>query len=803
MTAAARPDVGFGPPLADTLALMMPDAPVVLLLRAALLDANAAGEAWNTWRRDTADPKAFLAADRVGIKRHLPLLYRNLSRHGLDIGRELEPYFRAARAREELRSTRYRQYLGEAIDALHGAEIGFILGKGVTVGETIHDDPVLRHSHDIDLLVRSADLPAAGEALRAAGFEHSRKAGPRDEPRYDHESGLPVELHDRLYRTPFYQGTLNDAWFRARGATILDRSVRVLDDATLLVQTPAHASVVPQRYGLSWIVDAVTLLQKRDTIDWPEVLEVAREHRVALPLFAAYRHLAQEYEASIPSNTIDQLRNEASRADRLRHLAVIDGLRVGPNDRIKPLWQASSGGSRGAIIRAMLLPPPAYFKARFPDAGPIRRGLLYAIRPLWFAFQQINKARYRLICRLFGDPATRARRAFERRLQPEERLLLGCLCQEISAEDANAISRDLRGVAIDWQLVEDNAREQGVAPLMFSNLKRCRAAGLDVPPMVLNRFRGAMFTAIKTKEEHGRWLTHVLTYINSQNLDVMLVKGAALDLEVLKTPWHVVSLDVDLLVREHYSDLPEEVCEPIWDFNSQGPLECDFGTHHDLSIDELLPIDYTRLWADAKRVDLDGRSAWVMSPEDMLVTACTDACRKRFFHLKNLFNLRAILDRFDNLDWDRVATIAQAQRCTGIVYAALWSARLATGAEVGADLLPWLRLRWRGRLIRWLAARRSFTPVTRRSVVRQKDFSLINKRVFEFSNLSLLLVYTAYSPRQVWHRLRWLSRKPEANKPGMFTQKHAERARKSVDTPPAVNSPNNARDASTLEAHGS
>src|SRR5580658_7002175 len=90
------------PPLADTLRLMMPCAPTTLLLQAALLQGDAVLEVWSKWRRTIEDPKAFLASDRVGIKRHLPLLYRNLVANRVDVGRDLEPYFRAARAREEL-----------------------------------------------------------------------------------------------------------------------------------------------------------------------------------------------------------------------------------------------------------------------------------------------------------------------------------------------------------------------------------------------------------------------------------------------------------------------------------------------------------------------------------------------------------------------------------------------------------------------------------------------------------------------------------------------------------------------------
>lgn len=795
---SSRPE----PPLADTLSLMMPDVTVALLLRAALLDTDAAREAWTRWRDTTVDPKAFLAADRVGIKRHLPLLYHNLTRHGIDIGRDLEPYFRAARAREELRGERYRRYLGQALGALHGADIPFVVGKGVTVGETIHDDPVLRHSHDIDLLVRTSDLSAAGEALVDAGFNPSLKSNPGDELRFDHESGLPVELHDRLYCTPFYDGNLDRVWQHAIEGWMFDMPVKLLDDVTLLVQTPVHASTVPQRHGLSWIVDVITLLRKSKVIDWDAVVTVANGSRASLPLYAAYRYLVDTFDAAIPVDVVKQLRDQASRADKLRHLAVIEGLRVGPNDRFKPLWQASDGASRRAMTWALLAPPTPYLKAAHPDVGPITLAFLYAARPLVFLGKQLNKARYRLSCRCFGDPVTRDQRAFEKRLFPEERLLLGCLRQSLSMEEARALAKTVEEASIDWELVEENAREQGVAPLLFSNLRRCRAAGLLVPADVLSRFRGAMFRAIKTKEEHGRWLGHVLAHTDAHNLDVMIVKGAALDLEVLDTPWHVVSLDIDLLIREHYENLSDAICEPIWNFNSQGPLECDFATHHDLSIDELLPIDYPRMWSQAKRVDLNGRGVWLMSPEDMLITACTDACRKRFFHLKNLFSLRAILDRFDEMDWDRVVMIARAQHCTGIVYAALWSVRLATGMTVDNVVLrrfrprPWLRA-W---LIRWLVARRSFTPVTHRSAVQRKDFSLAEKGVFSVNNLSLLLVYSAYTPVQAWRRIRWLSRKPEKNKPGMFTEKHADRARESVATPPPTNLVSDASNPSMVEA---
>jgi hypothetical protein len=389
------------PLLADTLRLMMPCPSTTLLLQAALLDGDAVPQAWSQWRQTIEDPKAFLASDRIGIKRHLPLLYRNLVTHQVDVGRDIEPYFRAARAREELRCTRYRRFLGEALGALHRSGVEFVVGKGVTVGETIHADPVVRHSHDIDLLVRSKDLSAAAAALAGAGFAPSTKRPPRHELRFDHESGLPVELHDRLYRSPFYDGDLARPWSRARQGEIAGVPVRLLGDADLLVHALVHASCVPQRCGLGWIVDTMTLLQKRaaekTAFEWPAVTWIGRDAEASLPLYVMCQYLATTFNASIPAHVMDALRCAAANAGLLQHLAALDGVRSEiQHRRIRVLAQASGWRSRAAIAKAMLLPPPAYLRGIHPDIGTLPLALLYLKRPVGFAARHAKKVRNRL-----------------------------------------------------------------------------------------------------------------------------------------------------------------------------------------------------------------------------------------------------------------------------------------------------------------------------------------------------------------------------------------------------------------------
>jgi Uncharacterised nucleotidyltransferase len=260
---------------------------------------------------------------------------------------------------------------------------------------------VVRHSHDIDLLVRSADVPASATALQQAAFTPSAHPSLHGERRFDHESGLPVELHDSLYRTPLYNGDLAGVWSRTRNSKVVGVPVRLISDADLLVHALVHASVVPQRRGLSWIVDVVSLLQQRDSegasIDWTEVLRIGRASHATLPLYVACNYLATTFAALIPQRVINELRCSAAKAGPLQHLAALDGLRSEPrNRRIKAILDSSGWRSRAAIATAMLLPPPAYLKAIHPGMGTIQLALQYFTRPIRFAGRQCRRIPNRL-----------------------------------------------------------------------------------------------------------------------------------------------------------------------------------------------------------------------------------------------------------------------------------------------------------------------------------------------------------------------------------------------------------------------
>jgi len=136
----------------------------------------------------------YLAGPGKWMRGQLPLIYANLVAAGPDVPVASRPYLKTAALRERKRYAMFLKGFRAAITALNSADRPYCLVKGVAVAQTVYDNPVLRHCHDVDVVVRDADQSAMAEALRAAGFTSC--APPyQGGLRLDHDSGLPVNLH--------------------------------------------------------------------------------------------------------------------------------------------------------------------------------------------------------------------------------------------------------------------------------------------------------------------------------------------------------------------------------------------------------------------------------------------------------------------------------------------------------------------------------------------------------------------------------------------------------------------------------
>lgn len=285
-------------------------------------------------------------------------------------------------------------------------------------------------------------------------------------------------------------------------------------------------------------------------------------------------------------------------------------------------------------------------------------------------------------------------------MRAEDRILFAATRQDLRDEHRDVL-RELACGTAGWEAVAAVAEQHGVAPIVGHNLKQI----LDLPSEAAARLERAFFENALVKAQEAERLARAIGRLREAGFQVMLLKGAALDLLVYREPWVVASRDADLLLRpEPGRRLSPDEADVRLSLYRTG-IECDRDRHHDLDMNRALPVCYERVWAGARRVELRGAEAFVMAPEDLMVSLCINSCRKRFFRLKNLFDI-AETSRLLPLDWGRLAANVREDRCEGIVYAALLTASLTLGTAIPDGLLDTLGVpRTRARLLRGLVAR--------------------------------------------------------------------------------------------------
>ena len=137
-------------------------------------------------------------------------LLTTLRRNGAALDETLQTVLRTAYVAEDARSRIYRRIARDVLSVLTSAGIPVIVLKGTALSGTVYPDPVLRHCHDIDLLVTRGDLLQAASACASLKFSPATSGigSGTEHARLDHTSGLPVEL-------PYYGATFDDVWDRS------------------------------------------------------------------------------------------------------------------------------------------------------------------------------------------------------------------------------------------------------------------------------------------------------------------------------------------------------------------------------------------------------------------------------------------------------------------------------------------------------------------------------------------------------------------------------------------------------------
>jgi Uncharacterised nucleotidyltransferase len=296
------------------LASIVPAEPAAGLLRAMLWDGAAARAEWLAWTKSVGDPRKFFERDYRGRKGLLAFLGHRLSENDVDAGQDFATYARVAQVREELRSRIFIDTLHTVQSSMESAGLEPILVNGAAYAFTVYSQPLVRHSHGIDLLLPADQLGAGNRAAAAAGFRLQRTATlPRGVlETYVHGTGLELTLRSQLYLAPHAKN--EPAGFRSRceQVAVEQSRVRVLAPADRLCHTLGEGAAAPTHGNLRWACDAYLLLRRTKQLDFDAVVAMAVEIGTALPTAVLLEFFQAELGVEIPARVLAELRTRGA-----------------------------------------------------------------------------------------------------------------------------------------------------------------------------------------------------------------------------------------------------------------------------------------------------------------------------------------------------------------------------------------------------------------------------------------------------------------------------------------------------------
>jgi hypothetical protein len=333
-------------------------------------------------------------------------------------------------------------------------------------------------------------------------------------------------------------------------------------------------------------------------------------------------------------------------------------------------------------------------------------------------------------------------------MKPEDQILFACIRQEFGKPQIECIERISREHSVSWDQSFEIAERHNVAPIVYANLIQCPAAAVHIPEEVQRKYRMYAARNLLRKDARLRRLSQALEFFNKKSIDVLLIKGIALDLMVYENPWFTDSNDIDIVVHKKHEDFSKEEMLEIQHFMYNSGIEYDFYEHHDVTMNGILKVDFDEIWRDATEINIDSCKALIMSVEDLLIVTCINSCRKRYFRLKSLLDLNEILSNYPKLDWEKVARKAKSYDCSNILLTALLVANQTVRCSVPQNLHTLLGV---SPFRNWLVRKLVILTVNRLCLYSWNEPGriILGKPL----NYSLVLPYLSYRPYQITRKL--------------------------------------------------
>lgn len=265
--------------------------------------------------------QAFDLEQSEELLRLLPVICAYFSQKELArlVGKELAARFLDMYRLETLQNLFLERELQHILHVFNEQHVPFLLFKGPALAYTVYPKASLRTYHDIDLLIRPADLAMARDALASMGYEYYEefRANAIDSKRAGYNFRLQqsdswlevlVELHTAPHPaqgSEFFDPEAIRA--RARSAVILGEPVLMMDTADHLLYLCWHYRF----HGftrLIWLYDIVVILRAAGpSMDWDALIESAHRLHLATNLYYCLAWCRDLFGVSIPGEVLARL----------------------------------------------------------------------------------------------------------------------------------------------------------------------------------------------------------------------------------------------------------------------------------------------------------------------------------------------------------------------------------------------------------------------------------------------------------------------------------------------------------------
>jgi hypothetical protein len=296
----------------------------------------------------------------------------------------------------------------------------------------------------------------------------------------------------------------------------------------------------------------------------------------------------------------------------------------------------------------------------------------------------------------------------------ENKLLLSCISFDKDINPPQRIPKILLERKLDWHYILRNAHQNRITPFLYSNLLEVDGERLVpnwVTQALAQTYHYVGFQNLRFYEE----LKNILLYFKNLEIDVIVLKGAALA-EII---WGNVALrqmeDIDLLVQEHDLEKVDRLLCKLGYILDEGYKSKEWyrNNHHHLapyykpdkgvvieihrnivSPNKLFNIDIGKMWERAQSIRIDGIDTKILGPEDFIIHLCLHIsyCDLFIGKIRNLIDLSQTIRYYgERINWDWITKEANEKKFTNFIYYPLYLARNILNARIEREILDRFR----------------------------------------------------------------------------------------------------------------